>query len=404
MAEQRPMLLRGVTVLDGTGRPPVAGLDIRIEGGRIVALARGLAVEGCEVFEAGESVVLPGLIDAHVHLVFSGEADAEARIRNGSLPVIAWDAARNARATVEAGVTTVRDLGSTGGIAQALRDEVAARGMVGPRIRAAGQVICMTGGHGWWVGHEADGPEGVRKAVREELKAGADCIKFIATGGVMTPRVDPRSPQLGEDEMRAGVEEAHKAFARVAAHAQATEGIKNAVRAGVDSIEHGVYLDDEAVEMMRERGTFLVPTLSAPHNISVHGIAAGIPDFMVAKSDMVRETHRESFKRALRAGVRIAMGTDAGTPFNLHGGSAAEVRHMVDCGMAPVAAIAAATRDAADLLGLLDETGAIEVGKSADLLLVAGDPVVDVGVLAQPVAVMARGRWVRGNPTSRPDL
>jgi imidazolonepropionase-like amidohydrolase len=257
----------------------------------------------------------------------------------------------------------------------------------------------MTGGHGWWFGRQADGPDEMRKAVREQLRAGADCVKFIASGGVMTPRVDPRSPQLTEEEMRAGVEEAHKAFVKAAAHAQAAEGIKNAVRAGVDSIEHGVFLDDEAVELMRERGTFLVATLVAPDGISRHGIAAGIPAFAVEKSDRIRATHQESFKRALSAGVRIAMGTDAGTPFNYHGGAARELALMVECGMRPIEALRAATHEAAGLLGILDDAGTLEAGKSGDLALVDGDPTADIAILGEPGrirGVMARGVWVKG--------
>jgi imidazolonepropionase-like amidohydrolase len=238
----------------------------------------------------------------------------------------------------------------------------------------------------------------VRKAVREQLRAGADCIKLIATGGVMTPGVDPRSAQLTEEELRAGVEEAHKAFVKVGSHAQATAGIKNAVRAGVDSIEHGIYLDDEAIGLMRERGTFLVPTLIAPENISKHGIAAGIPVYMVDKSDRAREAHRESFRKALRAGVRIAMGTDAGTPFNRHGENAQEIALMVACGMPPADAIVAATRNAADLLDILDDTGTIEPGKSADLLIIERDPLADIGLLCRPEAilgVMRGGLWIK---------
>jgi imidazolonepropionase-like amidohydrolase len=257
----------------------------------------------------------------------------------------------------------------------------------------------MTGGHGHWVGREADGPDDVRKAVREQLRAGADCIKLIATGGVMTPGVDPRSPQFTEEEMRAGVEEAHKAFRVVGAHAQATEGIKNAVRAGVDSIEHGIYLDDEAVALMRERGTVLVPTLIAPVQISRHGIAAGVPAFMVEKSDRVQSVHRESFTRALHAGVRIAMGTDAGTPFNRHGANAEELALMVAAGMTPAQALVAATRTAAELLGLAEQTGTLAPGKQADLLVVEGDPLSEIGVLSSGVVgVMRAGSWVRRSP------
>jgi imidazolonepropionase-like amidohydrolase len=185
---------------------------------------------------------------------------------------------------------------------------------------------------------------------------------------------------------------------RTAAHAQGTNGIKNAVRAGIDSIEHGIFMDGEALEEMRSRGTFFVPTLAAPENISKHGIAAGIPQYAVEKSNQVREVHRESFRMALRVGVRIAMGTDAGTPFNRHGANAEEVALMTECGMTPAEALLAATRNAAELLDIARDTGTVEPGKSADLIIVDGDPLADIRTLCRPGAiagVLKGGRWVR---------
>lgn len=392
MAEQT--LIRSVTLIDGTGTGPRPGVDIRIEGSRVVEIGQDLPAGDASVVDATGKFAVPGLIDCHVHLITGAGPGDDARIRKEPLIVIAWDAARNAAASVKGGVTTVRDLGAPGDIAIRLRDEVAAGRMPGPRIRAAGRLICQTGGHLWYIGHEADGEDGVRKAVREELKAGADAIKFIASGGIMTPGVDPRSPQLSVEEISAGVREAHKAFVKVAGHGQGTEGIKNAIRAGVDSIEHGMMLDDEAVALMKERGTFLVPTLSVAQNISKHGTASGLPEYVVQKSDMVREVHRESFRKALAAGVRIAMGTDSGAPFTFHGRSAEEVGLMVAFGMEPMAALVAATRDAADLLNLTEQTGTIEAGKSADLLLLDRDPLADIAALTTPLRVMVRGQWM----------
>jgi imidazolonepropionase-like amidohydrolase len=392
------VLLRGGTVFDGSRAEAVARVDILVREGRIAGIGHDLPAANADVHDVAGAFLLPGLIDCHVHLIASGGSDDDRRIQQEPAAVLAWDAADNARKTLEAGVTTVRDLGTKDAISIHLRDRVKAGNAIGPRIRAVGSLICMTGGHGWWFGRQADGADDVRRAVREQLRAGADCIKFIATGGVMTPRVDPRSPQLTEEELRAGIEEAHKAFVRAAAHAQAAEGIKNAVRAGIDSIEHGVYLDDEAVELMRERGTFLVPTLVAPDNISRFGIEAGIPPFMVEKSDMVRETHRESFARAIRARVRVAMGTDAGTPFNHHGANARELALMVECGMTPAEAIRAATSHAAELLDVASDTGTLATGMTADLLVIDGDPLTDISVLADTArlrGVMARGRWVK---------
>jgi len=402
MTDDRQTLLRNARLFDGTGAPARPGADLLVEGGRIAALdGEAKPRAGAESIDLGGRTLLPGLIDCHVHIAFNGDPDEIPRLGTMPTPLLAWQASENARRTVEAGVTAVRDLGTRDNIAILLRDAILAGTLPGPRMRAVGSIVCMTGGHGWFIGREADGPDDVRKAVREQLRAGADCIKFTATGGVMTPGVDPRSASLTEEELRAGVEEAHKAFRRAAAHAQGTSGIKNAVRAGIDSIEHGIFMDDEVLEEMRLRGTFFVPTLVAPENIAKFGLAVGIPAYAVEKSNQVKEVHNESFKRALKAGVRIAMGTDAGTPFNRHGENAQEIALMVRAGMPPADALVASTRNAAELLDLLAETGTVEPGKSADLLVVDGDPLDDVGLLTRPeaiVGVLRAGAWVKRAP------
>lgn len=399
MTTDRQTLLRNAQLFDGTGATASAGVDVLIVGTSIGGVGSGLTMrEGAEVVDLGGRWIVPGLIDCHVHFVFPGNPDDVEKARTMQPPQFAWIAAENARRTLAAGVTTVRDLGAAHNVNILLRDQIAAGALPGPRMRAVGSIVCITGGHGWFIGREADGPDDVRKAVREQLRAGADAIKFTATGGVMTPGVDPRSPSFTEDELRAGIEEAHNAFRRAAAHAQGTAGIKNAVRAGIDSIEHGIYLDDEVIAEMRERGTFLVPTLSAPANISKHGLAGGIPAYAVEKSDRVQEAHVQSFRAALRAGVRIAMGTDAGTPFNRHGENAQEMALMVAHGMSPADALVAATSAAAELLDLADVTGSIVAGKAADLLVLDGDPLADIAVLTRSdgiVGVMRGGAWVR---------
>ena len=397
-----PLLLRNATLIDGTGAPPRADSDLLIENGRLTAVGR---VEhppaGGEVRDLGGRSVLPGLIDCHVHLTTDGNADDVAKMAELPAPDLAWIASENARRTLHAGVTTVRDLGARDSINIRLREAINAGRLPGPRMRAVGAIVCITGGHGWFVGRQADGPDEVRKAVREQLRAGADAIKFTATGGVMTPGVDPRSPSFTREELRAGIEEAHNAFRRTAAHAQGTAGIKNAVAAGIDSIEHGIFLDDEVIETMRRQGTFFVPTLAAPFNISRHGLAAGIPAYAVEKSDRVREAHNASFKEALRAGVRIAMGTDAGTPFNRHGENAQELALMVECGMTPLDAITASTKNAAELLDFAGETGTLEAGCSADLIIINADPLADITRLQYEVAaVMKAGVWVRELPAA----
>jgi imidazolonepropionase-like amidohydrolase len=289
-------------------------------------------------------------------------------------------------------VTTVRDLGTKYGAAIAVRDAVNKGWVAGPRILSAGKLVCMTGGHGWFIGHETDGPDEMRKTIRQNLKRGADCIKVIATGGVLSPGVEVGSSQLDPDELAAAVKEAHKADRRVAAHAIGNEGIKNALRAGVDTIEHGCYLDDEAIKLFKKTGATYVPTLCAPHFLHAH--LNDVPEYARRKTEQVYEAHRASFKRALRAGVTIAAGTDAGTPFNRHELFATELALMTALGMEPEQALHAATTGAARAAGLESETGTLSEGKSADLILVDGDPRKDIKATARVAGLMVRGAWL----------
>jgi imidazolonepropionase-like amidohydrolase len=239
--------------------------------------------------------------------------------------------------------------------------------------------------------------------VREQIRAGADVIKFIATGGVLTPGVSPDAAQLTLEELRAGVAEAARAGRRVAAHAHGAQGMKNALRAGVHSIEHGTLLDDEAIELFLTHRTFLVPTLSAIQSGCEMGTQGGMPDYAVRKSAALGEEQKRTFRKAVKAGVRIAMGTDAGTPFNPHGRNAQELRRMVDFGLTPMQAIVAATASAASLLGLDEEIGTIEAGKQADLILVRGNPLDDIALLEDPARleyVIQGGRIVKGTTPS----
>jgi imidazolonepropionase-like amidohydrolase len=396
-------LLRSGFAWGAGSRSFEAGIDILIEGDRIAARASRLEPPaGAMVIDCAGRYVLPGLIDCHVHLT-SGGAPAELNaIRALSPATLALRAARHAEATLRAGFTTVRDLGAPHHVNIHLAAAVAEGLVDGPRILAAGLGVTMTGGHGHgFIAREADGPDEVRKAVREQLRAGATAIKLFASGGVLTPGVDPRSPSLSEAELAAGVEEAHKAFRVAAAHAQSTQGIKNAIRAGVDSIEHGVWLDDEAISLMLDRGTYLVPTLTAPAVMAEGGVAAGIEPYAVEKSNLVLEDHIASFQRAVRAGVKVALGTDQGTPLSRPGENAQEILRMARAGLSPAAAIMAATAWAADLLRV--ETGRLVPGRLADVLVLAGDPLEDLAVLADDsriALVIAGGRVVprRTNP------
>jgi imidazolonepropionase-like amidohydrolase len=355
----------------------------------------GVDAEATETMSG--KTILPGLIDCHVHLALDGSPDPMSKIMGMTDPIATIHMVKHGEATLRAGVTTVRDLGSKNFIDLQVRDAVNSGLVKGPRMLCAGQMICITGGHGWQMGCEADGPDAVKRAAREQIKAGVDCLKFMATGGVLTKGSRPGVPQLDREELQAGIEEAHKVSLRTAAHSQGPEGSKNAVLAGIDSIEHGASLSEETIEEMVKRNIFLVPTFSAPVNIMAKGTEAGIPKEFVEKSKRVQDEHIRSVFRAKKAGVKIAMGTDAGTPFNRHGENPFELVHMSEFGFSAQEVIVSATSRAAELLGLEEKIGMIAPGKLADLLIVEGNPLEDIRVLTDPgriVAVFKEGREV----------
>ncbi|MEX0782830.1 MAG: amidohydrolase family protein [Dehalococcoidia bacterium] len=393
-----PLILRGGHVFDSTSRTFRHGLDVLCIDGHIARVAPGLDASGAHELDCTGRYVLPGLIDCHVHLTFEGgPAEAETQ-RNLPLPARSWRAAEHARRTLNAGFTTVRDMGAADRLNIHLSNAIDSGLIPGPRMLAVGLGVTMTGGHGHgWIAREADGPDDVRRAVREQLRAGAKAIKLFASGGVMTPGVDPRSPSYTEAELAAGVEEAHKAFRVVGAHAQAVDGIKNAVRAGVDSIEHGVWLDEEAVGLMLERGTYMVATLTAPFHIA-HGASAGIPPYMVDKGQQVLEDHIASFRAATRAGVNLAMGTDQGTPLSRPGENAQEILRLAEHGLSNGAAIMAATAWAADLLKV--DAGRIADGLLADFAIFEDDPLTNLAALADDsrIAAVVKGGAIGRQP------
>lgn len=333
------------------------------------------------VVDLDGKTILPGMIDCHVHLRSDGLADTRAQQAADSVAVATMRSARNAMLTLQAGITTVRDCGSKGGADFALR-KAAQEGLCKtPRLFLCGCMICMTGGHGWMSGIEADGVDEVRRAARRLLKEGADHIKLVASGGILSPGTELGAAQFTVEELRAAVEEAHSAGKTACAHAHGTRAIKNAIRAGVDSVEHGYLIDDEGIQMMVERGTYLVATSTAVRNVVKHGVEAGIPAEAVRKASSAIDQHISGFKRAHKAGVRMAMGTDSGVPFTKHGKNLDELVYFVEMGMSPMEAICTATLQGARLLKMDHQIGSLEEGKLADYIIVDANPLEDIASL-----------------------
>ncbi|HEV3090720.1 MAG TPA: amidohydrolase family protein [Candidatus Cybelea sp.] len=379
------MIVRAGVLYDGTMEPPKRNVDLVVDDGIITELR---AAGGACDLEA--ACVTPGLVNAHAHLEGSGEPDLMGYVMSSTPNQRLLRAVANARKSVKAGVTTIRDVGSSNAIAQDVRDAIEEGRIPGPRMRAAGAVLCMTGGHGWPIGRAVDSPWDARKAVREQMWAGADCIKVIATGGVLTKGAVPGNAQLTPDELAAAIDEAHRHELRVAAHAIGTQGIKNALRAGIDSVEHASLLDDEAIELFKERGAYLVPTLSAPACILANIENGQQPDYVVKKARGLGEAMLVNIRKAYENGVRIAGGSDAGTPYNYHQDYAQEVELMwSQLGMTPQQALHAATSVAAELVGL--HKGILAFFEPADLLLLPRDAGEDIRALREPQLVLKAG-------------
>ncbi len=375
------ILFTGGLVFDGSGADPQPA-DVLVTDGRITDVGTGFDAD--EVVDCQGATLLPGLFDCHVHIMVTQVGVLDRVQKPFSYQF--YEAARNMARTLALGITTVRDAaGADLGVKQAQIDGLIA----GPRLQISIGLISPTGGHGdgWMAsgtclplsvphpGRPAtvvDGPDEMRRVARQLLRAGAEVLKVCTTGGVMSPRDDPKHSQFTPQELDVLVTEARMQGRAVMAHAQGTEGIKNAVRAGIRSIEHGIYLDDEAIEMMLANGTWLVPTLVAPVNV-VRAAASGIslPDTVVRKAEEVMTAHADSVRRAVAAGVRIAMGTDSG--IGPHGSNLEELPLMAACGMSPGEVLAASTSSAAELLGYGAELGRIKAGYRADLVVLSGD-------------------------------
>jgi imidazolonepropionase-like amidohydrolase len=408
-------LIHAGSVIDGRAERAVGPATIVVENGRISAVERGhrSPAEGDEVIDLSTSTVLPGLMDMHTHLSLELSPTSYINRFTQNAAQVALQSTVYARRTLEAGFTTVRDLGDLHHTTTALRDAIARGDLAGPRIFTAGKSIATTGGHadptsGWAAAIAGDpGPrEGVingvaeaRKAVRQRYKDGADLIKVTATGGVLSLAASGENPQFQQDELDAIVATARDYGFHVAAHAHGAEGMKRAIRAGVHSIEHGTYMDDEVIRLMKEHGTWYVPTILAGRVVGENAAVPGyFPEIVRPKAAAIGPQIQETFARAYRAGVKIVFGTDCGV--GPHGDNAREFELMVEAGMSPMEAIRSATSVAAEFLGIQDRLGTLEPGKLADIIAVEGDPLADIRRLQDVSFVMKEGVVYRAAGTA----
>jgi imidazolonepropionase-like amidohydrolase len=390
-------IIHAAHLLDVKTGKMMDNVSVTVEGDKITAITPGAPPAGVNAIHLPNSTLIPGLIDAHTHLTFDPNFGYQEL--GVSIPKEALIGAKNARITLEAGFTTVRNVGASGYADIALRDAINEGMVPGPHMIASGPALSITGGHcdqnllpyEWHAKSDgaADGIEGVQHKVREIIKYGADVIKVCATGGVLSKGDDPRASQYTLEEMKAIVADAHRLGRKVAAHAHGAQGIAWAAEAGVDSIEHGSYIDDNSIKIMKEHGTYLVPTLYLADWMRENATRIGLPAMYADKMKSVTAVSRQNVGKAMQAGVKIAFGTDAAV--YPHGLNAHEFAVYVQLGMTPLQAIQTATVNAADLLGWSDRIGSIEPGKFADLVAVDGDPTKDVTLLQHPVMVMKSG-------------
>lgn len=373
--------LKNVRVIDVANKKTIENAHVVINGAYIEKVSTEPLnnVDGTSLDLTGKTL-LPGLVDAHVHLSGNARPDVLERFRDPEA-VVALRAASNARITLEAGITMVRNLGEKAYADVHLARSIEMKESVGPRVITAGRGISIVGGHGTPVIREVSGADDARLAVREHVKAGVDQIKVIASGGVLTAGTVPGASQMTMEELKAIVDEAKTHFKPTSAHAHGTQAIRNCIEAGIDSIEHCSLPDEESLELMAEKGIFMVPTFTSGEMILRYGKEAGIREEVIEKSKRMAEEHKKRFYQAVTKGVKVAMGTDVSTPYNEHGENAVELELMVDAGMSPMDAIVASTRHGAEVCGMADKTGTIAAGMYADLLVVDGDPLSDITIL-----------------------
>ena len=410
----RLLVIKAAHVVDPVSGTILPAQAIVIENDKVRSIGPVASVAvpaGAKVIDLGDATVLPGLIDCHTHVTGQPENFYEDIFRKSPVDQ-ATTSHLYAKRTLTAGFTTIRNVGADNYVDFALRNAINAGKLAGPRILASGPALSATGGHGDLNGMSpyvrfegdingiANGVDEVRKKVRENIKYGADVIKILATAGVLSEEESVGGPQYTLEEMKAAVDEAAMWGRKVAAHAHGTEGIKLAIKAGVASIEHASFIDDEGIALAKQHGSYLVPDIYNDDYILAEYSRMGYPDKIIAKEKLVGRTQRENFTKAVKAGAKIAYGTDSGV--YPHGWNGKQFRHMVKWGMTPMQAIQSATTSAADLLGWKDRVGEIAPGYYADLIAVKGDPLADITILEHVAFVMKGGEIYRNELTADP--
>lgn len=387
--------LRGATLIDGTGSDPRPGTTLVIEGRRLGAVGPGPAPPGARVIDVAGRTVIPGLFNCHVHLQMNGGPAPLAELADEPSGVSLLLAARRAGAMLRAGITTVRDCGAKDWQVIHLRRAVEQGIVEGPRILACGRALCKAGGHAAVLGEPVDGVSDVPGAVQRQLDAGADFVKAFGTGGFGKDGEQLGHSELTREQLRAAADTAHAAGRRLSVHAYGTQGIGDAIAAGADSIEHATFVDDALLEQLREHGVYIVPTLTNTYRVATFGAQGGVAPYIVASASAALPTMLANAGRALRAGVKMALGSDAGAWINAHTDIVTELRLRVQIGASPLAAITMATRTSAECLGLADEVGTLEPGKLADVVVLDGDPLADLTAVERVHAVFKEGAAVR---------
>ena len=390
------IIYKNFKLIDVIDKDIKENLSLSVENGYIqkIAKASEIPVEiGDILVDLEGNFIMPGLFNVHIHALSTPIANP-ASLNNEEPSKIAMRGLRHLQQHLKSGVTFVRDMNGRKQVEIGLRDAIREKIALGPEYYVAGQCLTMTGGHGSNTGRECDGPMDCMKAAREQLKRGVDFIKVMATGGVMSPGMNEDETQLEEDEMASAIREAHKVGKKTAAHAHGASGILNAVKAGIDSIEHGSYIDDECIELMLRKNTALVPTLAVDYFMFKMGKDRGIAKKKKKKGKRAHEHHIKGFLKAWEAGVLIGVGTDAGTPFNPHDGTYMELVLMNELGVNPMDTIVAATINSAKIAGVDSWNGSISEGKVANFIVLEDNPLIDLKKLRNVKEVYLEGELV----------